>query len=618
LEDAPVLPGPIFNMELLTSARRTRYFFIRALYATVLLIALGLVYQSNTYWISTGSVDIRFMARISAEFFGWLAGLQLVAVVLLGPAMVAGAIATERERRTIEYLFASSLSNSEIVLGKLAARMVHVVYLVLTGVPIFALMMLMGGIAPESLLALTIITLCTVLTISTLSIAISVWSTRAREAVTRTYLLLFALAVIPSLLSLVIRARGFYVPLLDELNDQFVQANPFAVLTSIVAAASGNMPGTAMDMLWTFARNHLILSALLATLATLGVRRAHLKQTTKAARRQRRLSHWLRPSVGDRPMLWKEIFAEPAASRLGWVGRIAAAVIVLAVVGATVHFFWVALTEEARYYRQYAQTYLMYDTFMGAALATGGLLLVAARAAGSISSERERDCWVSLISTPLEPREIVWAKILGSIWSIRGVAALLLFIWGLTLLLSPGFMIVLPFLCGTFLILAFYAAALGVRYSLWCRSSMRAMAATLATGLFVGGIYLFCCMTVMIAARPSGPDEGILLIFTPCVPFLLGFPSVAYSESDHMFSGHHSEGPVLVFAYILGNVGYLIAAVALTGSSIGSFDWLSGRTRLRSAGWMPIEPPRPSRARPVGIPKETAIDAVLLPPEESV
>ena len=58
--------------------------------------------------------------------------------------------------------------------------------------------------------------------------------------------------------------------------------------------------------------------------------------------------------------------------------------------------------------------------YMGTLLACGALLMVAARAAGSIASERERDCWTSLLSTPLEPGEIIWAKIAGSVWSIRG------------------------------------------------------------------------------------------------------------------------------------------------------------------------------------------------------
>lgn len=614
-----MLPGPIFNVELLTSARRTRYFFIRALYATILLIALGLVYQSCTYGLSGESVNIRFMARLSAAFFGTLGWVQLLAVVLLGPAMVAGTIATERERRTIEYLFASSLSNAEIVLGKLAARMVHVVYLVLAGVPIFALMMLLGGIAPESLLVLTIITLCTVLTISTLSIAVSVWSARAREAVTRAYLVLFVLTVIPPLLSIVLRMRSFNIPFIESVNEQFLAANPFVILTSIITTASGAMRGVAMDMLWTFARNHLILSAVLAAAATWGVRRAHLTQTTKAARRQRRFSHFFRPSVGNRPMLWKEVFAEPAAARLGMVGRIATALIVLAVVGGTIYFFCEALTDVRSYpYRREAEIYLGYAMIMGAGLATAGLLLVAARAAGSVTSERERDCWVSLISTPLEPGEIVWAKIAGSVWSIRGVAALLLLIWGMTVLLRPTFIIVLPFLFGTFLLLAFYAAALGVRFSLRCKNSLRAMAATLVTGLFVGGMYLFCCIPVLVAASPRS-GEGASFMLAPCIPFLLGLPAWVYMAGDEFFRAPRDEGAIMLFAYIIGTVGYTIAGIALTGSSIASFDRIVGRTRLRTATSMSLavsaksasEPPREVR-------NELAVEAVLLPPEESV
>jgi ABC-type transport system involved in multi-copper enzyme maturation permease subunit len=610
-----MLPGPIFNVELLTSARRTRYFFIRAIYATVLLIALGLVYQTWTYRLSSGTMDIRIMAQLGADFFSVLAWLQLLAVVAMGPAMVAGAIATERERRTIEYLFASSLSNAEIVLGKLAARIVHVVYLVLAGVPILALMMLLGGIAPEGVLVLTIITLCTVLTVSTLSIAISVWSGRAREAVTRTYLLLFALLVLPWMLSLFMRFAPVY-RFVAPVNEQLLAANPFAILTAVISGASSASRAGAFDMLWEFVRNQLILSFVLATLATWGVRRTHLRESTRAARKHWRFSHFFRPAVGSQPMLWKEIFAEPAAARLGWVGRVAAAVIVIGVIVPTLYVFFQSMGQG--YFRRSQEVYLIYTAYMGSLLACGGLLLVAARAAGSITSERERDCWMSLIGTPLEPGEIVWAKIAGSVWSIRGVVALLLLIWGLAVLLSPGFVIVIPFLLGTFLLLAFYSASLGVNYSLRCRSSLRAMAATLATGLFIGGMYLFCCMPVMIAVAPRGPDEGIYFVFTPCVPFLLAFPVAAYAAGEELFRGSHSGGPIMVLAYLFGTIGYTVAGIVLSGSSIGSFDRLAGRTVRKPAALFtpaaPISPVELPKTLAAEVVTEAATDAILLPP----
>ena len=77
--------------------------------------------------------------------------MQLLAVLLIGPALAAGTIAQERERRTMEYLYATPLSNLEIIIGKLGGRVLQILYLVLSGVPVLALAMLLGGIAPRAI-----------------------------------------------------------------------------------------------------------------------------------------------------------------------------------------------------------------------------------------------------------------------------------------------------------------------------------------------------------------------------------------------------------------------------------------------------------------------------------
>ena len=173
---------------------------------------------------------------------------------------------------------------------------------------------------------------------------------------------------------------------------------------------------------------------------------------------------------------------------------------------------------------------------MGTFLACGGLLLAAARAAGSITSEKERDCWTSLLSTPLEPGEIVWAKIAGSVWSLRGVAMLLLLIWGLGVLLDPPFLVACAIHVWNVPAAGFLRCRAGRAVFAAVPSSLRAMAATLATALFVGGLYLFCCMPVMFAASPRS-GEGAMLMFTPCVPFLLVFPGVVYVAGEEIFRG---------------------------------------------------------------------------------
>ena len=62
------------------------------------------------------------------------------------------------------------------------------------------------------------------------------------------------------------------------------------------------------------------------------------------------------------------------------------------------------------------------------------LLIVAGVAAGSVTLERARDTWDSLIATPLDGRDILRAKMLGTIWKVRYGALLLFVLWSIGLL----------------------------------------------------------------------------------------------------------------------------------------------------------------------------------------
>ncbi len=172
-----VLFGPIFTAEMVTTARRTRYFVIRVVYAVVLLLTLWAIHDDNIHGarFATGQQ----LASLSADFFNTFAGLQLGIVTLLAPGLAATAIAIERERRTIEYLFATDLRDGEIVLAKLTARLLGVLCQVLVGLPILALAMLLGGISPQLLLLVYIVTLSTMFSFSAFGLAVSVTDTRA-------------------------------------------------------------------------------------------------------------------------------------------------------------------------------------------------------------------------------------------------------------------------------------------------------------------------------------------------------------------------------------------------------------------------------------------------------
>src|SRR5439155_10298292 len=84
-------------------------------------------------------MPLRDLAAFAREFSAACLAVQFGAVLLITPALTAGAIAEERQRQTLDDLLLTRLSGRDIVLGKLAARWVQVVGVLLAGVPVLCL-----------------------------------------------------------------------------------------------------------------------------------------------------------------------------------------------------------------------------------------------------------------------------------------------------------------------------------------------------------------------------------------------------------------------------------------------------------------------------------------------
>jgi ABC-type transport system involved in multi-copper enzyme maturation permease subunit len=120
-----MLLGPVFRAELLRTARKRHYYFLRVVYGIVLLMILWLNFEQLLVM-----AQIRGGKPLIADFamntFVWFMGVQLATILVLVPTLFGGVIADEKQRKTMHYLMASRLSSGEIVLDKLAARLLHV------------------------------------------------------------------------------------------------------------------------------------------------------------------------------------------------------------------------------------------------------------------------------------------------------------------------------------------------------------------------------------------------------------------------------------------------------------------------------------------------------------
>jgi ABC-type transport system involved in multi-copper enzyme maturation permease subunit len=568
-----MLLGPVFNAELLTTARRARYYVIRFLYGLIILFQIYLSYQANSWrsGFGTRELSIQEMADLGQQVFGSFAVVQTVVVVLLTPALVGGTIAEERQRKTLHYLLTSQLTGAEIVLGKLAARLLHVGVLVALGLPVVSLVGLFGGVDFELLLLTYAGAFTTVYFLSTASILVSVGSRRPREAISILYILEIVWLIVPTLLMSA-------MPYWDEPWPTIARAiNPalfYAAVTSPIYLLSpmswtggGSLHASAawgMGLQLAYGTAFLVLAALRLRPSSRneGGNRG-LNVVIAGITRRRR---WFpRPECGDDAMLWKEMHV----SRTGGLTKTAMVALGVGVVGVIAYsgfgYLVPAADEMARDgYFTFGPDRREFNGFVRS-VSTAIYLLwflgIASSAATGLTSEREEDQWLSLTSTPLSGEEILRAKMIGPVWGLRMVAYLLFALWGIGLVVGSIHPLGLISCLVEFAVFTWFLTALGTFFSLRSKNSTRSLASTMALLIFLNGGYLFCCIPV----EPNTP--AILAGSTPVI-FAM---SLLSAENLDQFGRNNDYGE-LFLASVICVLGYGIAALALTASAFSAFD----------------------------------------------
>ncbi|MBL8823863.1 MAG: ABC transporter permease subunit [Planctomycetia bacterium] len=194
--------GPIFAKEMVEMSRRWRYYQNRILFGAVVLLVLWLVYEESQWMVRIqGKTTVATLARMAEHFFLGYLWVQYLAVYIFVPFFLTGVISGEREQKTLDLLFTTQLTNREIIFGKLLSRVVSMVLLILSGVPIVAMTMLFGGVNAQVFVHALIATMVALLYVSSFAIYFSTTTKTTLGALIRTYWwMLCWLLVIPMLI----------------------------------------------------------------------------------------------------------------------------------------------------------------------------------------------------------------------------------------------------------------------------------------------------------------------------------------------------------------------------------------------------------------------------------
>lgn len=583
--------GPVFRHELRSAGRKRRYFHARVAIGVLLLGLLWMIFEGASFdaaRVDNGRLSIAGSSFVSTVFFEWFSRLTLWGVLLVAPAVAAGAIASERERRTIEYLFTTDLSNGEIVLDKLLARLLTIGALLLATLPVLAIFRLMGGVPGELLLAHFALLAATAAVAVSLALCVGAHCERARDAVSRALGWTFVWLVAAPLGGWLMWGMDRYLgPTAQRVLDwvyapvvSFLAAtNPILVLERASGVWDGVL-GVDLDLrgLAVSIGMMLLLAGVLLALCTLAVRRVHLRDASRgappkaaSAREAKR-----RTPFQERPFLWKEMHATAVRRRpKTWRGkavRVVGYVCLIGMSASPVIFFWVsyfsadflAVTGGRR---PGVDDYVGMCSILGATL--GSLLVVAAaaRASALISSERERDTWLSLLTTPRSAAEIFYAKLLGNLWAFRWPAGVLVAIPATGVLLGWAALWTALTTAVSLTITGAAASAIGLAVSLRTASSTKASTLAVFTLFALSGLYPLMTMVLLMLARAEG--DAVWLFSMPAfIPMLIGGPPWLATESVE---------PVVVASVALGLSGYAVLAWIVSAAAIGDFDRVCGR-----------------------------------------
>jgi ABC-type transport system involved in multi-copper enzyme maturation permease subunit len=148
------------------------------------------------------AVSTARVAEYGETTFITFAIVQLAAVLVMVPAIFAGTIADEKQRKTLHYLMASQLSSAEIVADKVLGRMPHLAVMMAIALPILSIMGLIGGVSAEQVAVVSIGTASTCVFAAALTVLLSTLVRRVRQAVLLAYFLVFGWMFGPPILFL--------------------------------------------------------------------------------------------------------------------------------------------------------------------------------------------------------------------------------------------------------------------------------------------------------------------------------------------------------------------------------------------------------------------------------
>ncbi len=134
---------PLLAKDLVETANRKRTYVLRVVYALLLYCAALLIYVENTNAFQKTTFELLGTGK---QLMTITIALQCAGICLFMPALSVGAITNEKEKNTLTLLFLTRLGPWTILFEKYLAHVVNMVSYLLISLPLLGIAYCMGGV----------------------------------------------------------------------------------------------------------------------------------------------------------------------------------------------------------------------------------------------------------------------------------------------------------------------------------------------------------------------------------------------------------------------------------------------------------------------------------------
>jgi ABC-type transport system involved in multi-copper enzyme maturation permease subunit len=504
--------GPIFQREYATLPRRPRHFVARLAF-----LAMVFAIICTTWLLLAGIQPVQNagdLARFGVLIFQLIAPFQLIVLLFVAALAGVSAVSFEKDRQTLTLLLMTSLSNSEVVLGKIGAGLLSSLNAFIATAPVVFLLPLLGGVSVQQAFGCLLLTGSTLVLCCVLGATIAFWREKTFQAIAVTTLLIalwiafgeaVAFGAVPGISSR-------FAPLISPLRAVWDLAQPIpsarwfvglgvlgnAILPSVVfstVAAGLTLFSIRMLRVWNPSRERRPVATEYETSDAEMSANPGQANSVKVWKSREPRAMW------NNPVLWREVKTWAYGRKIlfiriaylllaGLIGFGLIRTLPSSEVGATVSS------------GNYGDALVSNSVALFAPLMVFSLILINALAVNSITNERDAGALDLLLVTEITPWSFVLGKIAGVLYATKEMVLVPIVLaatyWWFGGLSAEN----LVFLVLSLLVMDVFVAMLGIHCGMIYSQSRSAIGTSLGTVFFLF-LGVAMCMLIMLMFRGS-------------------------------------------------------------------------------------------------------------------